>query len=194
MFLARRLAFCAISVFLRKQKQMQMMTAVMVCVLSMLSQFVAQPFIERRIDLLDNLATFSVLLYILAGIFFDRLDDSHWLKGVLVVVVLVVNVLVLGVVVFLFQKGLREKRARSLVTSRVSKQAIWAAMSYREELQSVLASKPDQSQNHVYEISEVHVDKITREPAEVVVVSTGDQKQHRYWTDCSGSRPWLYRP
>jgi hypothetical protein len=133
---------------------------------------------EQRIDVLDNVATFSVLLYILAGIFFERLEEDHWLSHTLVFLVLIVNVFVLGAMFYLTQQGVRELRTRSIITTRVSKQAIWAAISCREQLKSVAASKEC---NLSYEICKVHMaDRVASRPAKASIISSFDEELETY--------------
>jgi hypothetical protein len=89
--LLRRFSFSFVSVTLQKEAYVQCGIGCVLCLSAMLAQFTCRPFIEDGLNSLDCLCTFSVLLYIIGGIFF--LNDSlpEWNRQVYAWLIVVVN-------------------------------------------------------------------------------------------------------
>ena len=82
-FLVRRFAFCALSVFGGDQPTIQVFLACILCILSMLAQYYFQPFLHKRYDEFDNMCTFVILLYLIGALIFMNGNLPDWLPTAL---------------------------------------------------------------------------------------------------------------
>ena len=72
--LLRRFVFCALAVLAQNHPQMQVVAGLLFAMCCAILQFVAQPFLNDTLDVLDCLSMISVFMYLSCGLAFQQKD------------------------------------------------------------------------------------------------------------------------